>query len=78
MLQTKGAKTVNVCSLMSDTKQVTLSVTIEASGKTLPSFLVLKGAPNGRIANRKFVMYPGHGHYVCQKKAWMDKDVMNK
>jgi len=63
---------------MSHTKQVTLVVTIEASGKTLPPFLVFKGAPNGHIANREFVMYPDHGHYVCQKKALMDKDVMNK
>ena len=44
----------------------------------LHSFLVFKGAPNGRIANGKFAMYLNHGHHVCQKKSWMDEDVMNK
>jgi hypothetical protein len=69
---------VNVRSSTSDTKRVTLAVTIEASRKTLPPFLIFKGAPNGCIANHEFAMYPDHGHYVCQKKAWMDKNIMNK
>jgi len=68
---------VNVCSLTSDTKRVTLAVTIEVSGKTLLPFLIFKGVPNGRIANQKIVMYPDCGHYLCQKKAWIDEDIMN-
>jgi hypothetical protein len=23
-------------------------------------------------------MFPEGGHYVCQKKAWMDEEMMNK
>jgi hypothetical protein len=41
-------------------------------------FLVFKGVPHGCIANCEFVMYPDHGHYVCQNKEWMDEAVMNK
>jgi hypothetical protein len=44
----------------------------------LPPVLIFKGAPNGRIVNHEFVTFPEDGHYVCQKKALMDKEMMNK
>ena len=40
--------------------------------------LIFKGAPNGCIGNHKFVTFPDCGHYACQKKAWMDEDMMNR
>jgi len=61
-----------------DTKRVTLAVAIKASGRMLPPMLIFKGAPNGRIVNCEFVMFPKGGHYACQKKVWMDKEMMNK
>ena len=40
--------------------------------------LIFKGALNGCILNHEFVTFPEGGHYACQKKAWMDKETMNK
>ena len=76
-LEKKGTKTIHVRSSTSDTKRVTLAVTIDASGGMLPPMLIFKGAANGRIA-REFVTYPDGGHYACQKKAWMDEEMMSK
>ena len=42
-------------------EQVMLAVTMDASGKMPPPFLVFKGAPNGQIAH-EFQTYPDHGH----------------
>ena len=77
-LEKKGSKTVNVRASTTDTKRVTLAVSVEASGRMLPPMLVFRGAPNGHIANREFGTFPDGGHYACQKKAWMDEDMMNK
>ena len=76
-LEKKGTKTIHVRSSTSDTKRVTLAVTIDASGGMLPPMLIFKGAANGCIA-REFVTYPYGGHYACQKKAWMDEEMMSK
>ena len=40
--------------------------------------LIFKGTPNGRIENHEFGTYPERGHYACQKKAWMDEEMMHK
>lgn len=77
-LEMKGTKTVHVRSSTADTKRVTLAVTVDAAGKMLPPMLIFKGTPNGRIANREFGTYPERGHYACQKKAWMDEEMMHK
>ena len=77
-LEAKGTRTVHVHVSTSDTKRVTLAVTVDASGTMLPPMIIFKGAPNGRIANREFGTYPDGGHYACQKKAWMDEDMMNR
>ena len=50
---------------------------VDASGRMLPPMFIFKGAANGRIS-REFAMYPDEGHYACQKKAWMDKEMMLK
>jgi hypothetical protein len=54
-LEKKVSKTINVWSLTTNTKQVTLAV-------ALPPMLIFKGAPNGRIVNHEFVMFPKGGH----------------
>jgi hypothetical protein len=77
-LEIKSKKTVHVHASMADTKRVTLSVTVDASGKMLPPMLIFKGATNGRIASREFGTYPDCGHYGCQKKALMDEEMMHK
>jgi hypothetical protein len=63
---------------MKGTKRVTLTVTVNASGKMLPPMLIFKGATNGRIADSEFGTHPDRGHYGCHKKAWMDKEMMHK
>lgn len=48
----------------------------------LPPMLILKGEPNGQIANREFVTDLDYSHYASQKKVWMDgwmdESMMNK
>jgi hypothetical protein len=77
-LENKGARSVHVRASTSDTKRVTLAVTLDGSGNMLPPLLIFKGAKNGRIATKEFPTYPVNGHYLCQAKAWMDEDAMNK
>ena len=77
-LNIKGARTVHTRASTSDTKRVTLAVTVTATGKMLPPFLIFKGKPNGRIAMREFSTYPAHGRYACQEKAWMDEVRMHE
>jgi len=47
MIETKGTKTIHLRTSTSDTKLVTLAVTVDTSGKMLPPMLIFKGAPNG-------------------------------
>ena len=63
---------------MSNTKCVTMAVTITADGMLLPLTLVFKGKPNGCIATKEFPSgdYPTTHFYKCQDAAWMDKVVM--
>ena len=58
-------------------KRVTVAVTIMADGTLLPSTLVHKGKPNGKIAMKEFpssAYLPTH-FYKCQEAAWMDEVV---
>ncbi len=50
MFEVIGEKTIHICTSTNDTKRVTVAVTITADGTLLPSTLVFKGKPNGRIA----------------------------
>ena len=77
MLETKCMRSIHVCASTTDTKQVTLAVTLGASGSMLPPMLIFKGAPNSRIATKEFLTYPMGGHYLCQPKAWADEQAMN-
>jgi hypothetical protein len=76
-LKKKGAKTILVRSLTCNTKRVMLAVTCDANDRMLPPMLIFKGAASRRIA-QEFGMYPNGGHYACQKKAWMDEEMMLK
>jgi hypothetical protein len=67
-LEMTGMKTVHVCASMADTMRVTLTVTVDASGKMLPPMLIFKDMTNGSIPNHEFGTYPDHGYYGCQKK----------
>ena len=64
MLKNKGARTIHVRALTTDTKRVTFAVAIEASGCMLPPLLIFKGAANGRITKNEMSMYPDSGHYL--------------
>jgi hypothetical protein len=71
-----GVKTVHICMSTNDTKRATVAVTIAADGTVLPSTIVFKGKPDGRIPRLEFATYPTTHHYRCQDNAWMDERVM--
>jgi hypothetical protein len=75
-LEMKGKKTIHIHASTAVTKRVTLAITVDASAKMLPPILIFKGATNGQITYCEFGTYPDHGHYGCQKKAWMDEEMM--
>jgi hypothetical protein len=77
LLSSLEKKNIHIRTSMNDTKRVTVAVTITADGTLLPSTLVFKGKPGGRIAAKKeFSTYPNGHFYKCQEAAWMDKEVM--
>ncbi len=71
-----GVKTVHIRTLTNDTKRATVAMTIPADGTVLPSTIVFKGKPDGRIAQNEFANYPTTHHHQCQDNAWMDEWVM--
>jgi hypothetical protein len=75
-LDTRGKKTIHVRASTTDTKRITLAATVTGDGRMLTPFMIFKGTPNGRIANREFGTYPAGGKYACQPKAWMDEPNM--
>ncbi len=75
-LEVVGTKTIHVRTSTNDTKRATVVVTITANGTVLPSMVIFKGKPNGRIANMEFATYPAPHSYRCQENAWMDEVVM--
>jgi hypothetical protein len=52
-IEHQGACTVNIRTAMGDGKRVTVAVTITALGHQLPSMIVFKGKPNGRITKKE-------------------------
>jgi uncharacterized protein YceK len=76
-LEKKGTKTIRVRASTLDTKRVMLAATVDVSSRMLPPMLIFKRAMNGCISH-EFATYPDEGHYACQKKAWMDKEMMSK
>ena len=75
-LEVIGVKTVHIRTLTNDTKRATVAMMIAADGTVLPSTIVFKGKPDGRIARSELATYPTTHHYQFQDNAWMDKDVM--
>jgi DDE superfamily endonuclease len=82
-LNIKGAKTVHVRKSTSDTKRITVAVTITAAGTILTPLMIFKGTAGvimkkkgGDIEN-EFPTYNPQGLYACQAKAWMDQYAMN-
>jgi len=71
MFEVIGEKTIHICTSTNDTKRVTVAATITADGTLLPSTLVFKGKPNGRIATKEFPsgVYPATHFYKCQENA---------
>jgi hypothetical protein len=57
---------------------VTLAIIVDVARKMLPPMFVIKGAPDSCIVRHKFSSYSECSHYACQKKAWMDNEMMNK
>lgn len=76
MLEVIGVKTVHICTSTNDTKCTTVTVIITADGTVLPSTLILKGKPEGRIAKTDFATYLTTHNYKCQENTWMDECIM--
>ncbi len=68
--------TIHICTSTDNTKRATMAVMIAADGMLLPSMVVFKGQPKGRIAKTEFSSYPTTNMYRCQANAWMDEAVM--
>jgi hypothetical protein len=75
-LEVIGKKTIHVRTSMNDNKLATVAMTITADGTVLPSMVIFKGKPNGRIAKTEFATYLAPHCYHCQENTWMDKAVM--
>jgi len=71
-----GVKTVHMRTSTHDTKRATVAVSITGAGSVLPSMVIFKGKPDGRIARNEFSDYPRNHQYRCQDNAWMDEEVM--
>ncbi len=73
-LELISKKTIHIRTTMDNTKRVTVAVMIAADGMQLPSMIIFKGAPNGRIARTEFAFYPATNHYRCQENpGWMKR-----
>jgi hypothetical protein len=68
--------TIHVRTSTNDNKRATVAVRITADGTVLPSMVIFKGKPNGRIVKTEFATYPAPHRYHCQENAWMDEAVM--
>jgi hypothetical protein len=75
-LELIGKKMVHICTSSDNTKRMTIAVTIAADGTMLPSMLIFKGQPGGRITKTEFATYPATHRYQCQANAWMDEVCM--
>jgi hypothetical protein len=75
-LELIGKKPIHIRTTADDTKRATIVVTIVVDGTLLPSMIIFKGAPNGRITRTEFASYPTINHYHCQENAWMDEAIM--
>jgi hypothetical protein len=68
-LELVGTKTIHIRTSTYNTKRATVAVTITADGTVLPSMVVFKGKPNGRIAKTEFAAYSALHRYRCQENA---------
>jgi len=75
-LELIGVKTVHIRTSTNNTKRATVAVMIAGDGTVLPSTIIFKGKPDGRIARSEFSTYPTTHYYKCQDNAWMDERVM--
>ncbi len=72
-LSQAGARTADGRTSLSATLQVTVVVTVTASGGFLCPLVVFKGKPGARTETRDFPAFPPENLYACQERAWMDK-----
>ncbi len=75
-LEVVRKKTIHFRMSTNNNKRATVAVMITADGMVLPSMVIFKGKPNGRIAKMEFATYPAPHRYCCQENAWMDEAVM--
>ena len=64
-----GEQTVNGRTTSLSTLQVTVTVTVTASGELLKPMIVFKGKPGVRIETREFPSYRIENLYACQDQA---------
>ncbi len=57
-LELVGTRTIHIRTSPHDNKRATVAVTITADGTVLPSMVIFKGKPNGRIAKTEFDSFP--------------------
>ncbi len=75
-LSQSDVRAVNGCTSSVAMLQVTVAVTVTASGDFLCPLVVFNGKPGARIETREFPTFPPENLYAFQERAWMDKRVM--
>ncbi len=75
-IERQGAHTVNIRTATGDRRHVAVAITITVSGHQLPSMIILKRKPNGRIAKKEVQTLPAGLFYKLNDKAWFDEQVM--
>jgi DDE superfamily endonuclease len=74
-IERKGKRIVFSQVCCNASARITVALTVTASGKTLPPYIIFQGAPGGRIES-EFDEYPKNAIYAVQKNAWMDEAKM--
>jgi hypothetical protein len=72
-LERRGSRTVNATKSTSDTRRVSVLVTVTASGKLLKALLIFKGVTLGGRIKHEFSSYPADNVYGTQPNAWCDE-----
>lgn len=71
-----GDNTVSVRCTGSNSRRMTVCVSVACDGTKLPLFVIFKGQPNGKIEKDLDNILPENVFGCCQSKGWMDERSM--
>lgn len=68
-----GSNSVPIRCSGSNSRRLTVCVSVASDGTKLPLFLIFKGAPNGKIEKNLSNILPSNVFGCCQSKGWADQ-----